>query len=213
MHLYAFGSVVRGEISQDSDIDLLAIVEGYDPRFDPDVFSIYSYARLEELWAEGNPFAWHLALESKLLYAADSSDFLKMLGTPRKYSAGLQDCGKFYDLFKTASAELLSASSSPVFNLSTVFLSLRNFASCFLLEFGSHPDFSRHAALRLGAEDIPICHKAYTILERARILSTRGRGPNLTAPEITAAVAELEKIDGWMQTLLRKAIDHARIQQ
>lgn len=210
MHLYAFGSVVRGEISRNSDIDLLAVVDGSDPRFDPDIFSIYSYARIQQLWAEGNPFAWHLALESKLLYSSDNNDLLKALGTPQTYAAGLRDCQKFFDLFKTASAELSSVTCSPVFNLSTVFLSTRNFASCFLLAFDSQPDFSRHSALRLN---LPICRTVYDILERARVLSTRGHGPNLTAEEITAAVDELERIDCWMQELLKKAKNHERIQQ
>ena len=67
MHVYAFGSICRGDVSLTSDIDLLAVVDGYDPRFDPNVFSIYSYNRIEELWAEGNPFAWHLAKESKVV--------------------------------------------------------------------------------------------------------------------------------------------------
>ena len=77
MHVYAFGSLCRGEIRPDSDIDLLAIVDGYDSRFDQNVFSIYSYTRLAELWNEGNPFGWHLFLESRLIFSADGSDFLQ----------------------------------------------------------------------------------------------------------------------------------------
>lgn len=65
MHIYAFGSICRGDVSPASDVDLLAIVDGYDERFSLDDYSIYSYDRIWEIWNEGNPFAWHLALESK----------------------------------------------------------------------------------------------------------------------------------------------------
>jgi len=42
MHIYAFGSLCRGEIGLDSDIDLLAIVDQFDERLDQKLFSIYS---------------------------------------------------------------------------------------------------------------------------------------------------------------------------
>jgi hypothetical protein len=53
MHIYAFGSVCRGDISPGSDVDLLAVVEGHDARFSPDDYSIYSYERVREIWEEG----------------------------------------------------------------------------------------------------------------------------------------------------------------
>ena len=70
MHIYAFGSLCRGEIDIDSDVDLLAIVGGPDRRFNSDTYSVYSYKRIAELWAEGNPFAWHLTYESRMVYAS-----------------------------------------------------------------------------------------------------------------------------------------------
>src|SRR5271154_5811163 len=100
MHIYAFGSICRGEVTPGSDIDLLAITEGHDPRFDPATFSIYSYARLRQIWQEGNPFAWHLCLESRLLFAEDSVDFLRALGTPHPYREVVRDCEKFANLFR-----------------------------------------------------------------------------------------------------------------
>ena len=99
MHIYAFGSICRGDISVDSDVDLLALVEGRDSRLDPEKFSIYSYARMLELWEAGNAFAWHLSLESRLIYAADGTDFLRSLGSPSRYSGAVADCLKFRDVY------------------------------------------------------------------------------------------------------------------
>lgn len=212
MHIYAFGSIVRGEISTGSDIDLLAIVEGHDPRFEPEMFSIYSYARIRDLWGEGNPFAWHLSLESKLLYSQDGSDFLNGLGMPAPYRRYLRDCQKFFDLFRDACKSISLESNSMVFNLSTVFLSIRNFASCFSLGVTNRPDFSRGSSLGLGGDSIPISRDCYGILERARILSTRGLGSNLTGAEVSLVIRELDTILEWMDNLLTKARDYERIQ-
>lgn len=204
MHIYAFGSIVRGEILFDSDIDLLAIVDGYDVRFDPEIFSIYSYRRIEELWQEGNPFAWHLSLESKLLFSSTGDDFLKHLGRPGRYQKCLSDCEKFFSLFRSARSSLSSRSNSMVFDLSTVFLSIRNFATCFSLGLSHSPNFSRNSALSLGSHNMVLSSGSYDILVRARILSTRGFGHNLTNQEIDSVLQELASVQKWMESLLRE---------
>jgi predicted nucleotidyltransferase len=131
MHIYAFGSVCRGDVSPGSDVDLLAIVEGHDPRFSPSDYSIYSYERISKIWEEGNPFAWHLSIESKLVYSADQSDFLRTLGKPYSYMKCREDCERFLGLFQEARASFESHTETKVFDLSMVFLAIRNFATCF----------------------------------------------------------------------------------
>lgn len=199
---------MRGDISFGSDIDLLAIVDGQDGRFDPEMFSIYSYRRTRELWQEGNPFAWHLSLESKLVYSSTGEDFLKELGKPAPYKKCLSDCEKFFALFQEAWGSLISGSNSVVFNLSIVFLSIRNFASCFSLGVSDSPNFSRGSALSLGVDTIGLSGPTYGTLERARILCTRGMGPGLATGETDSAIAEFDRIEEWMNSLLRKVKHH-----
>jgi hypothetical protein len=201
MEIYAFGSVCRGEIATGSDIDLLAIVNGHDSRFDSSDYSIYSYERIQELWKEGNPFSWHLFLESKLIYSSSNKDFIKDLGKPSEYSKGLNDCIKFKSIFQEACISLNKSNLSQILDLSTVFLSIRNFATCFSLSHGI-PDFSRSSAIRLNGNSIPISQEVYSIFERARILCTRGKGTMLTTEEINMAVSSLNVINDWMNKLL-----------
>ena len=80
LHIYAFGSICRGDVAPDSDIDLLAITSGGSNELSRSMFSIYSHSKIEKIWNEGNPFAWHLHQESKLLHSSDSSDFIFDLG-------------------------------------------------------------------------------------------------------------------------------------
>jgi hypothetical protein len=205
MHIYAFGSICRGDISFDSDVDLLVIVEADDPRFDRNIYSIYSYEKIRALWQEGNPFAWHLALESRLLFSSDSQDYLKGLGRPEQYKRCLQDCEKFFALFQDAYASISVSRASGIFDLATVFLSIRNIATCFSLGVIKRPDFSRNSARQLGAENVPLVEQEYCILERARILCTRGIGIAISDEEISIAIRNLDDVYKWMSNLVEKA--------
>lgn len=200
-HIYAFGSVCRGEVTRESDIDLLAITQERDQRFDPDQYSIYSYARLAEIWDEGSPFAWHLSLESKLIYSADGSDYIHELGVPAAYRSAARDCRKFFTLFKDSADELRSGTNSLVFELSTIFLAMRNFATCYSLGVGI-PDFSRHSILRLQEINLVVSKDVFAILERARLICTRGVGEMISQKEAGVVTIELEEIEGWMRSLL-----------
>jgi len=198
MHIYAFGSICRGEVDSLSDIDMLAIVNGQDDRFSPKDYSIYSYARLDELWEQGNPFAWHLFLESKLIYSPDGSDYLRNIGEPSAYKTGLNDCKKFLEIFLSAKKSIEGSDLTEVFDLSSVFLAIRNFATCYSLYSGVKPDFSRNSARNIGVHSVPMDDSAYELFERARILCTRGVGDLLSYYDIGKAKKVLNKIESWM---------------
>ncbi len=205
MYIYAFGSVCRGDVSPDSDIDLLAIVDGFDERFDPNVYSIYSRQRIIEIWNEGNPFAWHLFSESRLLYSSGGVNILRDIGPPSRYSACLRDCEKFRALFLDARLSLRNGSNTKVFDLSMVFLAIRNFATCFSLGCLETADFSRHAGIRIGSFSLIIPVESYKILERARILCTRGQGSAIADEEVELATQQFRSIETWMDDLLSNA--------
>ena len=201
MHIYAFGSICRGDVSVDSDVDLLALVDGRDSRLDPEKFSIYSYSRISELWALGNPFAWHLALESKLIYSEDGGDFVAGLGMPSEYVSATHDCQRFRGIFETALTSVQEGTPSLVFELSTIFLAIRNIATCYSLAKSSSPTFGRNSARKLGSRSISISEPVYSTLVRARILSTRGLGEDIGNINIAMLLEELESCRLWINEL------------
>lgn len=198
MHIYAFGSICRGEVDSFSDVDMLAIVNGRDDRFSPKDYSIYSYLRIEELWEQGNPFAWHLFLESKLIYSSDGPDYLRSLGEPSTYKSGQADCEKFREIFLSAKKSIDESDLTEVFDLSSIFLAIRNFATCYSLHDNVKPDFSRNSARNLGIHSIPIDNSTYELLEKARVLSTRGVGELLSSYDVCKAKMVLNEIESWM---------------
>ncbi len=204
MHIYAFGSICRGEFDHGSDIDLLAIVERFIPELDPSKFSIYSYSRIMQLWDDGSPFAWHLATESKILYSSAGNDFLSSLETPNEYEMAKLDCSKFKRLFSRAKYAMEGHSCSPVFELSTMFLAVRNFATCFALGCMSKCEFSRFSARRLGENSLKVSDETFSILERSRLLSTRGHGAMICQDEVASVLLEANTITAWMDNLLKE---------
>lgn len=210
-HYYAFGSICRGELDEGSDIDLLACITGAKPPLDTSKFSVYTHDRLVKLWQEGNPFAWHLHLESRLLYSSDGGDFIADgLGAPSPYKQAHTDCEKFKRLFFESAAELSEEANSAVFHLSCIFLAARNFATCYSLGIGK-PVFSRRSPLLID-QRLDINRDTFNILARARILSTRGIGNTLSHDEIAEAIASLPAIAGWMDSLSPNGIEHDRVQ-
>jgi len=204
LHIYVFGSLCRGEIDTGSDVDLLAIVNEFDKRLSGDTFSIYSYERIKKLWQEGNPFSWHLYAEAKMIYSTNYKDFIVGLGKPNKYDQCLVDCNKFFYLYCDALDAIKSGSNSQIFEMSTIFLSLRNFATCFLLGTEGNGNFSRRVALQLGNKSVKLSREAFTILEQARILSIRGKGEMITRKSIDNYMDEIMSIQIWMEELLNE---------
>jgi hypothetical protein len=208
LHIYAFGSVCRGDITPDSDIDLLAIVDGRDDRFDAEVFSIYAYKRVAELWEAGNAFAWHLHFESKLIYADDGRDNLADRGSPSAYTRARTDCARFKSVFENAYDALRAKTVSSVFELSSIFLSIRNLATCYSLGIRGEANFGRDAAIRLGRLSVPLTREAYEILRRARFLSTRGLGAYITRQETERVLREGDTLSEWVEKIAREAQQH-----
>ena len=202
-HIYAFGSVCRGDIEYGSDIDLLVLLDCIDTRFDSNKFSIYSYNRIYQLWEDGNPFAWHLHLESSMIYSSDGIDYLKSLGVPSRYKQCRNDCLKFHILMQEAIASLKCSDTSKTFDLSTIFLGMRNIASCFSLGYLNEPIFTRNSAIQIGQHSINIDDNVYRTLENARILCTRGIGANIDDYNVSIVMDSLSSIEAWASRIVK----------
>ncbi|AVR45429.1 nucleotidyltransferase domain-containing protein [Christiangramia fulva] len=207
MEIFAFGSLCRGEIDQSSDIDLL-LIKNKDEKLnnlDIDKFSIYNRNRIEEIWNEGNPFSWHLFLESKQIFSTSGENIFKDLGKPKPYQNLENDLKKFSTLYYTSRDFLMNSSDSRDFELSMIFLAIRNFATCYSLGKLKQFNFSRKSAHHLGEDSIPVSKTTFKLLERSRILSTRGFGNLITDEELKEVFSELVIIDNWFDNLVKKS--------
>ncbi len=205
-HVYAFGSICRGDFDKISDVDLLAVVHNYDDRLDPDRFSIYSYERIEQIWRKGNAFSWHLFWESRIIYASDSQNFLEFLGKPSEYSGHIEDSNRCFMIFRESKSNIDLGSNSIIFDLSSIFLAIRNMATIYSLKFFEKPIFSRDSARMLGERSLFIPNDVYDILMRARILSTRGLGARISDLEKQSAVEKIGDCELWIREIYKELL-------
>ena len=204
MDIYMFGSVCRGEVDIGSDVDVLIVLDsGEHHDLDLDKFSIYSHEKIMELWKQGNAFAWHLYDESVLIFSPREVDIIQQLGVPARYDTAISDCERFHRIFNTSKTSLIDDTNSPVFELSNIFLSIRNFAICYSLGMNAPRIYSRDSAVCLGVDSL-ILESNYDLFRRCRLLSSRGYGTQLTSAEIESAKSCLSLINDWMIRLLEK---------
>ncbi|WDF65468.1 nucleotidyltransferase domain-containing protein [Flavobacterium sp. KACC 22763] len=199
-NIYIFGSIVRGEIDQYSDTDLLLITDDTLNFIDLEKYSLYTPTRIEEMYREGNPFAWHLHYESKLVYS-DGVDFLKELKIPNSYKNCSLDLHKFYKLFQDSIKSIQSDKLSLVFDLAMVFLALRNFATCYSLERYEKPIFSRNSFEKLNDFPLILDNKIKNLLMMARISSTRGISYKIDEIELSLFIKQVDAIEKWFDKI------------
>lgn len=200
-NVYIFGSVVRGEIDQYSDIDLLLITDETINNIDPNKYSIYSPARIKELYAEGNPFAWHLYYESKLVFSS-GEDFLLGIGMPSRYTNCKSDLLKFKKLFDDSIASINENEFSLIFDLAMIFLAIRNFATCYTLGNYERPIFSRLTFEKLDDYPLKLDDEVKEMLMMSRISSTRGIEYILEEKSLSLLKLNLGKIENWFNKIL-----------
>ena len=200
-NIYVFGSVIRGEIDQYSDLDLLLITDEKIEDIDPNKYSIYTPQRIKEMYKEGNPFAWHLHYESKLIYT-DASNFLEDLKRPNPYKNGKNDLIKFHKLFIDSLKSMQEDQLSLTFDLAMIFLALRNFATCYSLACYEKPIFSRNSFEKLTDYPLVLDDKVKNLLMRSRINSTRGINYNIQELEVSLLLNQVEEIKDWFNKII-----------
>jgi hypothetical protein len=182
-----YGSLVRGELDELSDIDLLiAIDRPIEDRERESVRSAdgmnrhlsvswYSSERLTFLWSEGDLFAWHLFGESRSV-SLKGVDFIDRLGRPAPYRSALADIDELIDIMTGSAAAVEACPGNLTYEAGILYVCCRNIALCASWYTQEGLCFSRYSPyvnqLRTG---VAFCVDAstYASLVRARLKGTR----------------------------------------
>jgi hypothetical protein len=202
--IYVFGSLVRGDVGKTSDIDILVVPFGRQHVHFPEEWSIYSSDVLEEYYACGRLFAWHLFLESKCIHSHNGTPYLEKLGKPSAYLTALQDIDELEKLLMQSLAEISLGTKSLIYELGITYTAIRDIAMSASWALMKSPCFSRNVPFLLPIP-CPVSYFAYNGSMLARHSSMRGVDPaEIDAIQISQELLRAPVIS-WIQSL-KKAI-------
>lgn len=212
--LRLFGSTVRGELDDLSDIDVLAV---YADKPQPEVRAAlldllikvfghtvevaeYEERRIRSFFETGHLFAWHLQAESVSIAQHEDVFFLS-LPTAAPYLTAGEDAGDFLSLARGILDSVESGNFAPTFEAGLLFVASRNFTLCLSAAVGARPDFSRYSPYRLDSlPPYPLAQTEYERLMRCRKASVRGAAVDAFQPTEARSVAA--KVVFWMTDCL-----------
>ncbi len=171
--IYVFGSICRGESSPTSDVDVLVIPFAGESSEFPSGWSIYSPKLIQEYYAKGRLFAWHLHLEAKCVFSSDELSFLSRLGSPAPYSTMIDDINDLENLLQQAVTELKNGTRNIIYELGIIYTALRDLAMSASWTLLGVPCFSSNAPYKLPVH-FPLSLATYKQAMLARHSSTRG---------------------------------------
>jgi predicted nucleotidyltransferase len=214
---YIFGSVGRQDHDALSDLDILAVVEdgaglvneavvlGSVPaeyrHLQPSI-SWYGAERLEEMFNNGELFAWHLHDQAKPLF--DPDKFLSRMGLPGAYTEAEHDIASFLSILEGIPDALDKEPLNAAFEAGLLFVCLRNIGMAASAVLNDTADFSRYSCLRLsGASPCPLPAGKFDMLMQARMASQRGLAPPVEADDQWVREALVE-VQPWLDEVLEK---------
>lgn len=200
MHdLYIFGSAVRGEASSTSDIDVLAIPLSNDRFGFPVGWSVYSPKVIRSYFESGRLFAWHLYLEAKCIYSANTKPYLSSLGEPAAYVSASEDIEELEGLLHESLTQIQDGTTNLVYELGITYTAIRDIAMAASWILLDRPCFSRDAPFHLP-NPCPIPQKTYKGAMLARHSSTRGSDYDIQAEEVATDLLAAPLIS-WVEDI------------
>ncbi|MBI2968386.1 MAG: nucleotidyltransferase domain-containing protein [Bacteroidetes bacterium] len=203
MDVYIYGSIVRGELDDRSDIDVLTIVNKKEKSIAskklPSYFTIYSQKRIKEYYDSGSLFAWHLYQDSKLIYS-DGSDYLSKLGEPNSYRNQKHDLDIMINLLNTAVRNVRMSSVNIIYELGIIYAAIRNIGiiASWFDEVGF--SCSRYVPFMLKNTKFPFKKDLYETLINCRHATTRGT-ININFTHITKIKLMITPLIKWAEQI------------
>jgi len=206
MWIYTFGSLVRGEIDAESDIDILCICDSTDRGKLPAYIQKYSKNDYLKIHTEGDLFSHHLYKESCLIHSSDGADFIQSIGRPGPYIDWNSDLLSFIEIARY-SLDSINRESHSVFSKGLLYMTLRDMAMIYSHVEMHVSDFSKYVPYNI---DIPldISRSIYENLRLCRLSSTRGTWNPAVLNNLP--ISFCSKTESWINKITNWSLNHAQ---
>lgn len=188
--IYLYGSMARGDISEDSDCDLLVAISDcseetfnsikdsiktWHPELNCEI-AIYQMSALKSMQAKGSLFLWHIKTEGRVVFSR-GNQFSKLLSELAEYSSASEAIAEYRDIFH----DIMEDSSDEIeviqYNLSVMATLIRNICIIYCYLIGDK-QFGRTSPIKTCAKHFknrfPINLEDYEHLYLYRVSINRG---------------------------------------
>ena len=184
--IYLFGSVARGEQDEQSDVDILIVIDNcseedyikYKKNYASILqipvswISLYRIKKILKMYEKGSYFLWHLKKEGKMLYTKEN-ELAKLFVTLPRYRAMRNDIKEYQQILDDVKEERYNKYLCVEYELSVLASLVRN--TCIMLSYlNDRFDFSRNLVVEycIDKYKIDISLKEYKILYQYRSYET-----------------------------------------
>lgn len=200
--LYVFGSLVRGEVDQHSDVDILVVKSSDNEQGLPSHWTVMSEATVSHYFQVGHLFAWHLHLEAVCIFSDRSESLLSSIGPPSPYSKAQSDVTLLVATLEDALNRLKLSRPSVTYNCGIVQTCLRDIGMCAAPKLVGRFCFSKYSPFELELGKY-ISMENYRELALCRISSTRSGKLVGKAKDLARRVLDANLLD-WAQGILKR---------
>ena len=184
--IYLFGSVARGDQDEQSDVDILIVIDDcseddyikYKKEYASILqipvswISLYREKKILKMHEKGSYFLWHLKQEGKVLYSREN-ELDKLFSTLPRYRSMKEDIKEYQQILDDVKEELHNVYLCIEYELSVLASLVRN--TCITLSYlNNRFDFSRNLVVEycIDKYKIDISLEEYKILYQYRSYET-----------------------------------------
>lgn len=218
--IYLFGSVARGDQDEQSDVDILIIIDNcseedyikYKKQY-ADILqipiswiSLYRIEKILKMHEKGSYFLWHLKQEGKMLYSKEN-ELNNLLATLPRYCGMKDDIKEYQQILKDVKEECHNAYLCIEYELSVLASLVRN--TCIMLSYlNNRFDFSRNLVVEycIDKYKLDVSLEEYKILYQYRSYET-GKIPKVAKGKIDD-LNKWIKVEKQLLNLAEKEVDN-----
>lgn len=184
--IYLFGSVARGDQDEQSDVDILIVIDNcseddyikYKKEYASILqipvswISLYREKKILKMHEKGSYFLWHLKQEGKVLYSREN-ELDKLFATLPRYRGMKEDIKEYRQILDDVNEELHNVYLCIEYELSVLASLVRN--TCIMLSYlNNRFDFSRNQVVKycIDTYKIDISLEEYRALYQYRSYET-----------------------------------------
>lgn len=213
--VYLFGSVARKENDNESDLDILIIIEEsidfYKIKEEIEhkivnlykkkpSFSVYTLDRIRDYYSNGTLFSWHLFQESSFILSNSTINFLNELGMPKEYRKHQEEFKLFLWLIESINKDPKYIEKSYVLEVSNFYIACRNIGIILSDLINNPSQFSPYSIFVIN-KSFPVHFESYKNYRRIKSKKSTSEVVTYTMEDCLNFIKDISEVEIWLKKI------------